>query len=55
MIPSLMVAIISSYWLCNFSLATFGWVGKLIWCSTEVQFHIHIDYSCRTLAMISHF
>lgn len=35
---------ISCYWPCNFSVATFGWVSKMIWSNTEVQFHICIDY-----------
>lgn len=44
MVPSLMVSMISSYWLCNFSLAMLGWEGKWIWCNKLEQFHFHIYY-----------
>ena len=44
MAPSLMVSMISSYWLCNFSLAVLGWVGKWIWCNKQEQLHFHIYY-----------
>lgn len=55
MVPSLMVAMIGSYWLCNFSTAPFGRVGKLIWCNTEAQLHVNLYYGRCALAMISHF
>ncbi len=46
---------ISSYWLCNFSMASFEREGTMICCNTEVQFLIHIDYCCSTLKMMCHF
>lgn len=42
---------IGSYWLCNFSMGITGKADLV----TEAQFHIQIDYSCCTFAVMCHF